>query len=57
MSALILPKMITPVGQRSTHRAQRVQISSSTMKATASRGSSPGCSVPMASEMALTETM
>ena len=37
-----LPRMITPVGQRSTHSAQRVQTSSSMMKTTWSLGSSPG---------------
>ena len=49
--------MMTPVGQRSTQRAQRVQTSSSTMNATWSRGSSPGCSVLTASAIAPTETM
>ena len=49
--------MITPVGQRSTQSAHRVQMSSSTMNATWSRGSSPGCSVLTASLIALTETM
>ena len=49
--------MMTPVGQRSTHSAHRVQMSSSTMNATWSRGSSPGCSVFTASEIASTETM
>ena len=48
-----LPRMITPVGQRSTHSAHRVQMSSSTMNATWSRGSSPGCSVLTASSIAL----
>ena len=52
-----LPRMMTPVGQRSTQSAQRVQMSSSTMNATWSWGSSPGCSVPMASSIAATETM
>ena len=37
-----LPRMITPVGHRSTHRAQRVQTSSSIMKITWSAGSAPG---------------
>ena len=41
--------MITPVGQRSTHSAQRVQMSSSMMNTTWSDGSSPGRSVPVAS--------
>ena len=45
--------MMTPVGQRSTHSAHRVQTSSSTMNATWSRGSSPGCSVLTASVIAL----
>src|SRR5436190_2166586 len=44
-----LPMMITPVGQRSTQRPQRVQTSSSTTKTTWSSGSRPGCSVPTAS--------
>ncbi len=52
-----LPRMITPVGQRSTQSAHRVQMSSSTMKATWSCGSSPGFSVPTASSIALTDTM
>ena len=37
------PRMMTPVGQRSTHRAQRVQMSSSMMNSTLSLGSVPGC--------------
>src|SRR6267154_2638107 len=49
--------MMTPVGQRSTHNAQRVQTSSSTMKATWSVGSSPGRSAFAASVIADTETM
>ena len=49
--------MITPVGHRSTHRAQRVQMSSSMMNTTWSDGSSPGRSVPVASTMALGVTM
>src|SRR6266446_10052134 len=49
--------MMTPVGQRSTQRAQRVQTSSSTTKKTWSPGSSPGFSVPTDSSMALTESM
>ena len=52
-----LPRMITPVGQRSTQRAHRVHTSSSTMNATWSRGSSPGCSVFTAPEIASTDTM
>ena len=37
-----LPRMMTPVGQRSTQSAQRVQTSSSIMKTTWSLGSTPG---------------
>src|SRR5947209_13214880 len=37
--------MITPVGQRSTHRAQRVHTSSSITKTTLSSGSTPGSAV------------
>src|SRR4029079_8073437 len=47
----------TPVGQRSTHRAQRVQTSSSTTKNTWSLGSSPGWSALTASSMAVVESM
>src|SRR3954454_1226072 len=49
--------MMTPVGQRSTHRAQRVQTSSSTTKTTWSWGSSPGMSALTLSSMASTESM
>src|SRR5450631_118416 len=48
---------MTPVGQRSTHRAQRVQTSSSTTKKTWSLGSSPGWSALTASSMADVESM
>src|SRR5438270_6950175 len=37
--------MITPVGHRSTHRAHRVQTSSSITKTTLSSGSTPGSAV------------
>src|SRR5215207_8967531 len=49
--------MMTPVGQRSTHRAHRVQTSSSTTKNTWSAGSSPGLSVFTAPSMADTDSM
>src|SRR5215831_9123977 len=49
--------MMTPVGQRSTHRAQRVQTSSSTTKNTWSLGSSPGASALTASSMAVVDNM
>ena len=49
--------MITPVGQRSTHRPQRVQTSSSTMNTTWSSGSSPGPVVLRASEMLSVDSM
>ncbi|CAB5067660.1 unannotated protein [freshwater metagenome] len=42
---------MTPVGHRSTHKAQRVQTSSSIRKITLSLGSDPGNSVPRASAM------
>src|SRR5438270_5079569 len=45
----VLPRMITPVGQRSTHRAQRVQTSSSMTNTTWSSGSMPGSGVFTAS--------
>src|ERR1700686_3047004 len=48
---------MTPVGQRSTHRAQRVQTSSSTTKKTWSLGSSPGASALTASSTASVESM
>ena len=53
----ILPRMMTPVGQRSTHRAQRVHTSSSIVKITLSAGSIPGSSVPTASSTASVVTM
>src|SRR5690349_3897282 len=43
--------MITPVGHRSTHSAQRVHTSSSMRNTTLSLGSTPGSSVPSASAM------
>src|SRR4051794_25461342 len=49
--------MMTPVGQRSTQSAQRVQTSSSTTKNTWSLGSSPGASELTDSETALVESM
>src|SRR5689334_21358418 len=49
--------MMTPVGQRSTHRAQRVQTSSSTTKNTWSLGSSPGASEFNDSPTALVDSM
>src|SRR4051794_31375936 len=48
---------MTPVGQRSTHSAQRVHTSSSTTKNTLSFGSSPGFSVPTASSIEATGSM
>src|SRR4051812_4268907 len=49
--------MMTPVGQRSTHKAQRVQTSSSTTKNTWSLGSSPGASLLTESATASVESM
>src|SRR4051812_20086958 len=49
--------MMTPVGQRSTHNAQRVQTSSSTTKNTWSLGSSPGASALTASSTASVDSM
>src|SRR5438132_11576618 len=49
--------MITPVGQRSTQRAQRVQTSSSITNTTWSSGSRPGCRVLTASEIESGESM
>src|SRR5437763_10960504 len=49
--------MITPVGQRSTHRPQRVQTSSSMTNTTWSSGSTPGWSVLTASAMVSAPSM
>ena len=49
--------MITPVGHRSTHSAQRVHTSSSMVKITWSDGSTPGWSTPSASSIAVGDTM
>ena len=49
--------MMTPVGQRSTHSAQRVHTSSSMKNTHWSVGSTPGCSVSIASAIASVRTM